>query len=94
MIDCFFSYQKILCDWGPAWYEPNFVTPRPLPKNKKRDDFIFRDAFQDLLRITPGIFQETVVGDLGLRVSARAMGESVSRKKETIGLIQYRVIWS
>ena len=50
-------------------YGPNLVTPRSLPKNKKRDDSIFQNAFYDLLQITPDIFEETVRGDLGPKTS-------------------------
>lgn len=33
-------------------YGLNPITPRPLPKNKKRDDSIFQDVFYDLLQIS------------------------------------------
>ena len=68
-------------------YRPNPVTPRSLPKNKKRDDSIFRDAFQDL-QISPNIFEETVSGDLGLNIPAQNKGKGVSRKKNTTGWVQ------
>ena len=85
MIEFFFRYQKI----GPDLiYGPNLVPPRSLPKNKKRDDSIFRDAFQDLLRITPDIFQETFVGGLGLKIPAQNKGKGVPTKKKTTGLVQ------
>lgn len=69
-------------------YGPNIVAPRSLPKNKKRDDSIFRDAFQDLLQISPNIFEETVSGDLGLNLPAQNKGIGVSRKKNTTGWVQ------
>ena len=68
-------------------YGPNLVTPRSLPKNKKRDDSIFQNAFYDL-QITPDIFEETVIGDLRPKSSARNKGKGVSRKKNTAGLVQ------
>lgn len=42
-------------------YGLNPITPRPLPKNKKRDDSIFINVFYDL-EITPDIYAETVIG--------------------------------
>ena len=48
-------------------YGPDPVTSRSLPKNKKRDDSIFQNAFHDLLQITPNIFEETVEDDLGFK---------------------------
>ena len=46
-------------------YQPNLVTSRSLPKNKKHDDFIFQTVFSDHLQITPDIFEEKVIGNLG-----------------------------
>ena len=69
-------------------YGPNTVTPRSLPKNKKRDDSIFQNAFHNLLQIIPHIFEETVGGDLGSKTSARNKGKGASRKKNTNALVQ------
>lgn len=69
-------------------YGPNLMVPRSLPKNKKRDDSIFQDAFQNLLQISPNIFEETISGDLGLKIPAQNKGKGVSRKKNTTGLVQ------
>ncbi len=68
-------------------YGPNLVISQSLPKNKKRDDSIFRDAFQDL-QISPNIFEETVLGDPGLQLPVQNKGKGVSRKKNTTGLEQ------
>ena len=85
----FFLVSKDLMRLGPDLiYGPNPVTPRPLPKNKKQDDSIFQNAFYDLLQITPDIFEETVMGELGSKTSARNKGKGVSRKKKTAGLVQ------
>ncbi len=69
-------------------YGSNLVIPQSLPKNKKRDDSIFRDTFQDLLQISPNIFEETVLGDPGLKLPVQNKGKGVSRKKNTTGLVQ------
>ncbi len=69
-------------------YRPNLITPQPLPKNKKQDGSIFQNAFYDLLQITSDIFEETVIGDLGSKTSARDKGKGVSRKKNTAGLVK------
>ena len=61
---------------------------QPLPKNKKLNDSIFQNAFYNLLQITPDIFEETVIGDLGSKTSARDKIKDVSRKKNTTGLVQ------
>ncbi len=68
-------------------YGPNLVTPQLLPKNKKQDGSIFQNAFYDLLQITPDIFEETVIGDLGSETSARDKGKDVSRRKNIAGLV-------
>ncbi len=84
----FFLVSKDLIRLRPALiYGPNPVTPRPLPKNKKQDDSIFQNAFYDLLQIIPDIFEETVIGDLGSKTSARDKRKDVSRKKNTAGLV-------
>ena len=69
-------------------YGPNLVTPRLLPKNKKRDDSIFQNAFYDLLQITPDIFAKTVIGDPKSKTPIQAKGKGVSKKKNTAGLVQ------
>ena len=69
-------------------YGPNPATPRLLPKNKKRDDLIFQNAFYDLLQITPDIFAETVIGDLKSKASVQTKGKGVSKKKNTARLVQ------
>ena len=85
----FFLASKDLMRLGPDLiYGPNLVTPLSLPKNKKRDDSIFQNAFYDLLLITPDIFEETVMGDLGPKTSARNKGNGILRKKNTAGLVQ------
>ena len=45
-------------------YRPNFVTPQSLPKNDKREHFIFQNAFYNLLQISPDIFEDTVIDKL------------------------------
>ena len=81
--------SKDLMRLGPDLiYGPNLVAPRSLSKNKKRDDAIFQDAFQDLLQISPNIFEETISGDLGLRIPTQNKGKGVSRTKNTTGLVQ------
>ena len=88
-----FQVSKDLMRLGPDLIHGlNLVTPPSLPQNKKRDDSIFRDAFQDLLQITPDIFQETVVGDLGSKMPAQHKGNGVSRKKKLLGW--FKVMWS
>ena len=85
----FFQVSKDLMRLGPDLiYGPNLVAPRSLPKNKKRDDSIFQDAFQDLLQISPNIFEETISGDLGLKIPTQNKGKGVPRKKNTTGLVQ------
>lgn len=85
----FFQVSKDLMRLGPDLiYGPNLVAPRSLPKNKKRDDSIVQDAFQDLLQISPNIFEETIPGNLGLKITAQNKGKGVSRKKNTTGLVQ------
>ncbi len=69
-------------------YGPNPVIPRPLPKNKKQDNSIFQNAFYDFLRITPDIFEETVIGDLRSNKSAWDKRKGVSRKKNTTRLVK------
>ena len=61
------------------------VTPRSLPK---RDDSIFQNAFMALFQVIADIFEETVVGDLWLKTSARNKGKGESRRKNTTGLVQ------
>ena len=64
----FSQVSKDLMRLGPDLiYGPDLVTARSLPKNKKRDDSIFQNAFHDLLQITTHIFEETVEGDLGFK---------------------------
>ncbi len=63
-------------------YGPNSVTPRPLPKNKKQDDSIFRNAFYNLLQITPDIFEQTVIGDLGLKTFLLGIKEKVYQERK------------
>ena len=69
-------------------YGPNLVIPQSLPKNKKRDDSIFWDAFQDLFQISQNIFEETDLEDPGLKLPVQNKGQGVSRKKNTTGLVQ------
>ena len=85
----FLLLSKDLMRLGPGLiYGPNPVTPRLLPKNKKRDDSMFRNAFYDLLQITPDIFAETVTGDPKSKTPVQAKGKGVSKKKNTAGLVQ------
>ena len=84
----FFWVSKNLMRLGPDLiYGLNPITPRSLPKNKKQDDYIFQNAFSDLLQITLDIFEEKVMGNLGSKTSARNKGKGVSRKKKTVGLV-------
>ena len=77
----FFLVSKDLMRLGPDLiYGPNPVTPQPLPKNKKQDGSIFQNAFYNLLQITPDIFEETVIGDLRSKTSARDKRKGVSRR--------------
>ena len=69
-------------------YGLNPVTPRLLPKNKKQDDSIFRNVFYGLLQITPDIFAEIVTGDPKSKTPVQAKRKSVSKKKNTAGLVQ------
>ena len=85
----FFQVSKDLMRLGPDLiYGPNLVAPQSLPKNKNRDNSTFQDAFQDLLQISPNIFEETISGDLGLKIPAQNKGKGVSRKKNTTGFVQ------
>ena len=85
----FFLVSNDLMRLGPELIcGPKPVTPCLLPKNKKRDDSIFQNAFYDLLQITPDIFAEPVISDLGSKKSVRSKGKGVSRKKNTAGLVQ------
>lgn len=69
-------------------YGPKPVAPQFIPKDKKRDDSDFQNAFNDLLQIMPNIFEEIVMGSLGSKISARNKGKVISRKKSTTGLVQ------
>lgn len=69
-------------------YGPNPVTPHLLPKNKKRDDTMFQDAFHDLLQITPDIFAEAIIGGPKLKTPVQTKGKGVSKKKNTAGSVQ------
>ena len=85
----FFQVSKDLMRLGPDLiYGPNLVAPQSLPKNKNRDNSTFQDAFQDLLQISPNIFEETISGDLGLKIPAQNKGKGVSRKKNTTGFVK------
>ena len=68
-------------------YGLNLVIPQSLPKNKKHNDSIFRDAFQDL-QISPNIFEKTVLGNSGLKLPVQNKEKDVSRKKNTTVLVQ------
>ena len=85
----FFQVSKELMRLGlDLIYGLNLVISQSLPRNKKQDDSIFRDAFQDFLQISPNIFEETVLGDPGLKLLVQNKGKSVSRKKNTTRLVK------
>ncbi len=85
----FFLVSKDRVRLGPDLiYGLNPVTPWSLPKNKKRGDSIFQNAFYNLLQTTPDIFEETVMSELGSKTSARNKKKGVSRKKKTSRLVQ------
>lgn len=68
----FFRVSNNLMRLGPNLiYGPNRGIRRSLPQSKKRDDSIFRDAFEGLLQITPDTFKETAVSGLGLKISTK-----------------------
>ncbi len=85
----FFQVSKELMRLGlDLIYGLNLVISQSLPRNKKQNDSIFRDAFQDFLQISPNIFEETVLGDPGLKLLVQNKGKSVSRKKNTTRLVK------
>ena len=89
----FFLVSKDLMRLGPDLiYGPNPVISCLLPKNKKRDDSIFQNAFYGLLQITPDIFAEPVIGNLGSKKSVQSKGKGISRRK--IPLSWYKMMKS
>lgn len=78
--------SKDLMRLGPDLiYGSNPVTPCLLPKNKKQDDSIFKNAFYDLCQITPDIFAETILGDPDSKTSVRAKGKVCQERKIPLG---------
>ena len=62
-----------------------------LVRNKKRDNSIDTTAFQELLQISPDIFEEFVLDDLISKKSAPVKEKGVPKRK--IPLDWYRVGW-
>lgn len=69
-------------------YQPNFVTPQSLPKNKTQNNSTSQNAFHNLFQITCNIFEETVIDNLKPKKSTRKKGKDILKKKNTTGLVQ------
>ena len=85
----FFQVSKNLMQLGlDLVYGPNLITICSQTKNKKRNDFTFLQAFQDLLQIAPDIFEKTFLEDLVPNTPIQNKGKGVSRRKNTARFIQ------
>lgn len=69
----------------------DFMRLRPtLPKNKKRNDYIFQNAFYHFLQITPDTFKETVLDDQCQKHLLGTKEKAYQEKKIPLGW--YRMI--
>ena len=57
-------------------------------QNKKHDNQIFTNAFRDLLRIEPDVFEELVLDGLISNTVIQNKGKGISKRKNTAGSVQ------
>ena len=92
----FLQVSKDLMQLGPDLiYGPKPLLPSKNTKNsgsstrnKKREDQPLVNAFQDLLRIGPDVFEELVSEDLVLNTPIRNKEKGIPRRKNTTGSVQ------
>ena len=73
---------------NPPISSKNTKNPGSSAWNKKCEDQALINAFQDLLRIEPDVFEELVLDDLVSNTPIQNKGKGIPRRKNIIGSVQ------
>ena len=72
---------------NPSISSKNTKNPGSSTRNKKHDDHVLINAFQDLLQIEPDVFEELVLDDLVPNTPIQIKGKGIPKRKNTTGSV-------